>query len=174
MLQPSAEIRQYRFFPCHVWFASWCLCFLSLVFVHAAVCLHRVCRRLVRGRLPAAVWMWEWRPVWQTDRTVQLQRRLGRRALWERWGGQSVPAQQPTDAVTSRCTVETARLAIMCVFVNYNFQFAPSLLSMRTRPVWRRLRGEMSVCARGLMSPRHWTVSVSSRLERKTDRKSVV
>lgn len=39
---------------------------------------------------------------------------------------------------------------------------------MWTRPVWRRLRGEMSVCARGLVSPRHRTVSVSSRLERKT------
>ena len=57
-------------------------CFLLL---HPAVCLHRVCVRPVRGGLPAAVWVWEQRPVWQTERRVQLQGRLGRRALWERW-----------------------------------------------------------------------------------------
>ncbi len=39
---------------------------------------------------------------------------------------------------------------------------------MWSRPVWCRLWGEMSVCARGFMSPHHWRVSVSTRLERKT------
>lgn len=53
------------------------LCFL--------LCLHRMRGRPIRDGLPAAVWMWERRPVWQTDRTVQLQRWLDWRALWERW-----------------------------------------------------------------------------------------
>lgn len=66
------------------------------------------------------------------------------------------------------CAVETVGLAMLCIFVNYNLQFAPSLLSMWTGPVRCRLWGKMSVCARGLMPPHHWRLSVSTRVERKT------
>lgn len=42
------------------------------------------------------------------------------------------------------------------------------LLSVWSRPVWCWLWGEMSVCAWCFMSPRHWRVSVSAGVERKT------
>lgn len=83
-------------FSCCVWFTPWWL--------SRALCLHRVCSGPVRGGLPAAVWMWERRPVWQTDWTVQLRCRLDWRALWERWASEPhncSKANEPAETVTS-------------------------------------------------------------------------
>lgn len=104
-LNSSAEMWQSNFPFCAL-LKSRCLCSfsssVSLVFlaVHAALCLHRMRGRPIWGGLPAAVWMWERRPVWQTDRTVQLQRWLDWRVLWERWD-REWKTNSPTEILTS-------------------------------------------------------------------------
>lgn len=44
----------------------------------------RVCFGPFWARLPAGVWVWEWRPVWQADWTVCVWTRLDRTALRDR------------------------------------------------------------------------------------------
>lgn len=102
-------IEQVPFHTLHMKIRLW-----SFSYACVSACFHRVCSGSFWGGLPAAVWMWK-RSVWQTDRTLQLQRRLDWRALWERWVGEELlPSWE-------RCGNYADVMVIRCIFVNRNF-----------------------------------------------------
>lgn len=145
------------------------LCSFSYTCVSA--CLHRVCCGSFWGELPAAVRLWERRSVWQTDGTLQLQGRLDWRALWARWVSESeVTPLRKYGHPANSCTVETTLTwwwsAVFLLITTSNWHFP--VRSVRSRTVWCRLYGAVSVRARRFLSSCDWRVPVSAGVEGKT------
>lgn len=126
----------------------------SFLCICAHGCTLRVCSWTIRGGLPAAMWMWERRSVRQTDRTLQLQRRLAGRALWERW----VRANAGLVSDGANLLLLLLSQALICIFLS----------SLWSRPLRCGLHGALSLWEWSFLSSCNWGVPVSARVEGET------